>query len=133
MKSLTLAIRLLLVVGCLGSQAASQTAPAKAKHAPARRVTRIRLSGPQAHKLIKTEVPPIYPEEASKQRIQGTVRLHIIIGVNGLVNEINVVSGKPQLQAAAVDAVRKWQYEVSLYRDKPVEAETVVDVLFKLN
>lgn len=93
---------------------------------------RIRLTGPAAHKLIKSEVPPIYPEDASKKKIQGTVRLHIIIGVNGLVNEINVVSGKSQLQSAAVDAVRKWQYEVSSYQGHPVEVETVVDIVFKL-
>jgi len=105
----------------------------QAKRPAQKRVTRIRLTGAQAHKLIKSEVPPLYPNEASRKRIQGTVRLHIIIGMTGLVNEINVVSGKPQLEAAAVDAVRQWQYNVSSFQGHPVEVETVVDIVFKLS
>ena len=131
MKSSVFSVSLLLGISFLGSSTASYAAQSSTKHLE-KRVTRIRLTGPQAHKLIKSEIPPIYPEEASKKHIQGIVRLHIIIGMNGLVNEINVVSGKPQLQVAAVDAVRQWKYEISRYKDQPVEVETAVDLVFKL-
>ena len=131
MKLRVVALSVMLGMGCFGISAHLQAQSQSKKPAP-RRIMRIRLTGPAAHKLIKSEVPPIYPEDASKKKIQGTVRLHIIIGVNGLVNEINVVSGKSQLQSAAVDAVRKWQYEVSSYQGHPVEVETVVDIVFKL-
>ena len=131
MKLRAFAGSLLLAVFGLGGPApmgAQQT-----KRPAQKRVTRIRLTGAQAHKLIKNEVPPLYPGEASKKRIQGTVRLHIIIGMTGLVNEINIVSGKPQLEAAAVDAVRQWQYNPSSYQGHAVEVETVVDIVFKLS
>jgi len=121
----------LLVVFGLGGPA--PVGAGQVKRPAQKRVTRIRLTGAQAHKLIKSEIPPLYPDEASKKRIQGTVRLHIIIGMTGLVNEINVVSGKPQLEAAAVDAVRRWQYNPSSYQGHPVEVETVVDIVFKLS
>ena len=131
MKLQVVVLSIFVGMAWLGASADAQ-AQLQSKKPAARRITRIRLTGPQAHKLIKSEVPPIYPEDASKKKIQGTVRLHIIIGVNGLVNEINVVSGRSQLQSAAVDAVRKWQYEVSSYQGHPVEVETVVDIVFKL-
>ncbi len=96
------------------------------------RFTGIRMSGPQAHKLIQREVPPVYPEEAKRKRVHGTVRLRIVIGTKGLVNQIDVVSGPSQLEAAAVEAVRQWQYQVSYFKGQPVEVETVVALDFKL-
>jgi len=131
MKLHAFASSLLLATVCLG--VLMPICAQQAKHPAPKRITRIRLTGPQAHKLIKSEIPPTYPDDASKKRIQGTVRLHIIIGMNGLVNEINIVSGKPPLEAAAVDAVRQWQYHISSYQGHAVEVETVVDIVFKLS
>jgi len=84
-----------------------------------------------AAKLLK-KVQPIYPPEARQTRIQGVVRLRAIIGKDGSVGKLEVVSGHPYLLQAALDAVRQWRYEPTLVEGKPVEVDTVIDVYFQL-
>ena len=70
------------------------------------RPQRIRIGGNvQAAKII-TRVQPQYPENAKQQGITGTVRLHVVIGTNGSVQEFAAISGDPLLADAAVEAVR---------------------------
>jgi TonB family protein len=61
-------------------------------------------------KAIKTPVAP-YPEEARKNSIEGKVTLSIIVDEKGRVSEAKVVSGPKELQSAALESVRMWQYE----------------------
>jgi periplasmic protein TonB len=93
---------------------------------------RVRVGGNVQSSKIITRVQPEYPRRAKEQRIFGTVRLHVIIGTNGSVQEVTVMSGDPLLADAAVDAVRQWKYKVSTIHGEPVEIETVVDVNFSL-
>ncbi len=76
--------------------------------------------------------PPEYPEEAKQARIQGTVRLDVIIGKDGGVQELNVLSGDPTLAQAAARAVREWRYQPIEIRGHAVEVRTEIDVTFKL-
>ena len=83
----------------------------------------------QAARLIN-RVQPVYPEEASKEKISGTVKLHVVIAKDGKVQQIQVVSGHPLLVQAAIDAVRQWQYQPTLLNGQPVEVDTQIDVIF---
>ena len=85
----------------------------------------------QAARLIH-RVQPAYPEEASKEKISGTVKLHVVIAKDGKVQQIQVVSGHPLLVQAAIDAVRQWQYQSTLLNGQPVEVDTQIDVVFAL-
>jgi TonB family protein len=85
----------------------------------------------QQPKLI-TKVDPIYPPDAMQVRMQGVVRLTIVIGKDGRVSDIRLVNGHPSLVAAAGDAVRQWVYEPTLLNGQPVEVVTEVDVNFLL-
>ena len=49
---------------------------------------------------------PVYPPLAMMARIQGTVVLQAIIGKDGTVQDLKVLSGHPLLVRAALDAVR---------------------------
>ncbi len=96
------------------------------------------MSGPlrvganvQAARIIK-RVAPFYPEEARMARISGTVRLHAIIGKDGRIKQLEVVSGHPLLQDAALHAVRQWVYQPTLLNGDPVEVDTTIDVIFEL-
>jgi len=61
---------------------------------------RIRIGGSvQAAKLIN-RVQPKYPEEARQQRIEGVVKLRAVIGKDGKVNQLELVSGHPLLAPA---------------------------------
>jgi protein TonB len=86
----------------------------------------------QAATLV-CRVPPYYPEEARVQRISGTVRLHTIIGKDGSVKQLEVISGPSKLVDASLQAVRLWRYRPTLINGEPVEIDTTIDVNFSLN
>ena len=85
----------------------------------------------EAAKLI-SRVQPVYPTIAIQAHIQGNVVLHAIIGKEGTVSELQVLSGHPLLVNAALDAVRQWRYNPTLLSGQPVEVETTITVSFVL-
>lgn len=95
--------------------------------------SRIRVGGNvQSNNLIH-KVTPVYPPEAKEARIQGVVRLSVLIAADGTVKEVEVMEGEPVLVDAAVPAVRQWVYRPTLLNGQPVEVSTVVDVNFTLS
>jgi len=91
---------------------------------------RVRIGGNVLSAKLINRVDPKYPEEASKQGIQGTVRLHVVVGKDGSVQQMDVVSGDPLLAQAAMDAVKQWRYQPTLLNGEPVEVDTQVEVFF---
>jgi TonB family protein len=81
---------------------------------------------------ITKNTAPVYPPIAKTARIQGTVKLSIVISVEGAVTSISYVSGPPLLMRAAMDAVKQWQYKPFTLDGKAVQASTTVDVVFSL-
>lgn len=99
---------------------------------PPKPVDRIRVGGnQQAGKLVQRP-RPLYPLAAKQARIQGTVRMAVIIGRDGRVKSVEPVAGHPLLTASAVEAVRQWQYQPTWLNGQPVEVATRVDVNFTL-
>jgi TonB family protein len=86
----------------------------------------------QAARAIN-KVQPVYPKEARKDRISGVVRLHVILAKDGTVQQLEVISGHPLLQQAALDAVGQWTYQPTLLNGEPVEVDTTIDIIFTLN
>jgi protein TonB len=86
----------------------------------------------QAHNLIN-KVIPIYPPDAKRNGIEGTVRFQAINGRDGHVLSLQVVSGDSRLVDAARDAVMQWVYKPTLLNGEPVEVVTTIDVNFILN
>ncbi|HME59518.1 MAG TPA: energy transducer TonB [Terracidiphilus sp.] len=85
----------------------------------------------QAARLVN-KVQPLYPPLARQTRISGTVKLHAIIGKDGSVQQLQMVSGHPLLVQAALDAVKQWRYQPTLLNGEPVEVDTEIDVIFSL-
>ncbi len=85
----------------------------------------------EAAKLI-SRVQPVYPVIAIQTRTQGNVVLRAIIGRDGQVSELQVLSGHPLLVNAALDAVRQWRYNPTLLNGQAVEVETTITVSFVL-
>jgi TonB family protein len=86
----------------------------------------------QAAKIV-SKVNPTYPPLARQTHISGTVRLHAIIGKDGSVQQLEVISGHPLLLQSALDAVYQWRYQPTLLNGEPVEVDTTIDVIFSLN
>jgi TonB family protein len=93
----------------------------------------IRASGEAMEKMLVRHEPPVYPAEAKKAGISGTVTLTVVVGEDGAVKEATFQNGPQALAQAAIDAVRKWTYKPTLFNDEPVEVETTVTVNFQLN
>jgi TonB family protein len=95
--------------------------------------TRVRFGGTVQSARLIHKVAPKYPKEARKKHVEGVVRLHAIIGKDGSVHDIEMVSGDPLLIDAAIKAVRQWRYATTTLNGMPVEVSTIIDVIFKLN
>ena len=76
---------------------------------------------------------PRYPKDARKQRIQGPVVMQAIIGTNGDVVDLRLISGHPLLAPAAMGAVKQWKYRPYMLNGTPVEVETVIILNFTLS
>jgi TonB family protein len=97
------------------------------------RPMRIRVGGNvQAYNLIEGSVPA-YPPQAKQARIQGTVRFNAVIGRNGHIKQLELVSGHPLLVQAARSSVEQWFYRPTLLNGDPVEVATQIDVNFTLS
>ncbi len=79
-----------------------------------------------------SRVEPVYPEDAQRQRIEGVVKLHVIIDRDGNIQDIDKMTGPPLLIAAAANAVRQWRYKPTSLGGQPVEAGVDVTVVFRL-
>ena len=99
---------------------------------PAAPQQRIRVGGNLQAAHLLTKIAPKYPAEAKAARVQGTVSLAVVIGKDGLVLNIDVISGDPLLVGASVEAVRQWVYQPTLLNGEAVEVVTQVDVNFTL-
>ncbi len=93
----------------------------------------IKVGGTVQEARLIHRVLPVYPRPACQIRIQGSVHLAAIIGADGRIRELQVLSGHPLLVPAAVDAVRQWAYEPTLLNGTPVEVMTDITVTFSLN
>ena len=80
--------------------------------APAAAVTGppIRLSSGIKAPARTTYVAPIHPDIARQVKVQGIVIIEAIIGVDGRVEQARVLRSHPLLDAAALTAVREWEY-----------------------
>ena len=58
--------------------------------------------------------------------------MNAVIGKEGEVKALELVSGPPELAPAAMDAVRQWVYQPTLLNGEPVEVTTAIDVNFTL-
>ncbi len=93
---------------------------------------RVRVSQGVSQGLLIHQVKPSYPPLARQARIQGTVVLQAVIGKDGNIQNLKVVSGHPMLAPAALEAVKQWKYKPYYLNGEPVEVDTTINVNFTL-
>lgn len=96
-------------------------------------VQRVRVSQGVTAGLVIKKVNPVYPPLARTARVQGSVVLAAIIGKDGSIQNLHVLSGHPLLTQAALDAVKQWRYKPYILNGEPVEVDTQVTVNFTLS
>jgi protein TonB len=117
------------IPGGLGTQPPPELKP-PAPEKPARPV---KVSqGVMAASLLN-QVQPAYTPVERTMRLSGEVLLRAIIGKDGSVRELQVVSGNALLAQTAMAAVRQWRYRPTLLNGEAVDVDTLVSVKFILN
>ena len=96
-------------------------------------VQRVRVSQGVTQGMVLHRVQPTYPPLARTARVQGSVILAAIIGKDGSIQNLHVISGHPLLTQAALDAVKQWRYRPYILNGEPVEVDTQVTVNFTLS
>jgi TonB family protein len=81
--------------------------------------------------IYKPEPP--YTKEARAAKLQGTVVLWIIVGVDGTVTDVKVIKPFDKgLDNNAVQTVKTWKFKPAVKAGKPVPCRVMVEVSFKL-
>jgi TonB family protein len=78
-------------------------------------------------------IEPSFPALAQSARVQGPVILNGVIGKDGNILSLSVLSGNPLLVESAIDAVRQWKYKPFMIGGQPVDVETQIEVNFILS
>ena len=81
--------------------------------------------------LLKKAIP-LYPQEAKSMRIQGTVNIKAVIGVDGHVDSTQFIDGPLMLRQTAFDAVNQWIYRPFDLMGQPRRVEVELHVVFTL-
>jgi len=80
---------------------------------------------PAAARKVVTRVMPQYPSLARTMRIEGIVRLDVLVEPSGKVKSFEVKGGHPVLVQSAEDALRQWKWEAA-----PHESHQMVELKF---
>jgi TonB family protein len=82
--------------------------------------------------LKLVDVRPVYPLNLRPSRAAGVVAMEATIGTDGSITATNVVASPyPDMSAAAVEAVRQWQFSSTLLNCAPVEVHMNVSIAFQ--
>jgi len=121
------AITMLGLTGCSNHAAQPATPPTAPSLAGPISVPAAAMAG-----NVQQVQAPLYPPEAKAQKKQGTVILHAIIGKDGSVRDVTVISGPELFREAAVRAVQQWKYKPYHFMGKVVDVDTTITVNFRL-
>jgi TonB family protein len=92
---------------------------------------------PKASNVVEAKlihkIPPVYPPDAKKAGVSGTVVIHAVIAKDGSVQKAQYVSGPEPLKQSALDAVAQWRYTPTMLNGQAVDAETDISVVYSLD
>jgi TonB family protein len=86
------------------------------------------LGGPTKVKHVN----PVYPQSARDAKITGVVLLEASIGADGRVIDARVVRSIPELDAAALDAVKQWEFTPTAINGVPTPVTIATAIQFSL-
>ena len=82
---------------------------------------------------VVRQVKPDYPESAKKERVQGNVMLAVVVKKDGTVGDVTVKKAlHPELDEAAVRAMKKWEFKPGTKDGKAVDVAVDVEMTFNL-
>ena len=120
------AIIIIIFVGILGFLSGLFYAKWREGQKPKHQVI-TRLTDLPAFATVLKRVDPIYPPSAIKDRLEGTVRLMVKVGKDGLASSMTIVNGvRSDIDSSAIHALRSWRFA-------PTSSMAVVSMNFELD
>jgi TonB family protein len=93
----------------------------------------VQLGQNETRGMLVKRVEPEYPPEARKAGIDGTVVLEAMIGTDGRIHDLRVISAPAaSLAASSFAAVSQWAYRPYVLKGRVVPVQTTVTVTFSL-
>ena len=86
-----------------------------------------------AAEVVSRPVQPGYPLLARQMKVQGSVILQALIGRDGLIQDLRVLSGPPILASAAQEAVKQWHFKPHYLGADAVETQARITVNFTIS
>lgn len=83
--------------------------------------------------MVNQTVKPSYPVLARQMKVQGSVILQALIGRDGLIQDLRVLSGPPILANAAQEAVKQWHFKPHYQGSEAVETQAKITVNFTIS
>jgi len=111
----------------------AETAPNAAPAPPIAAASQKVTMSADTTQAIDRSVDPSYPMLARQMKVQGAVVLQALIGADGLIQDLRVVSGPNILASAAREAVRQWHFKPYLEHGKAVETQAQITVNFTIS
>ena len=93
---------------------------------------RVQMSADTAE-VVNRPVKPDYPLLARQMKVQGSVILQALIGRDGLIQGLQVISGPPILASAAQEAVKQWHFKPHYQGSESVETQARITVNFTIS
>jgi periplasmic protein TonB len=82
-----------------------------------------------AAKMVRA-AKPVYPPDAMRSFITGDVRINAEVEASGRVGRVTVISGPAALRDAAVEAMKRYEYEPATKGGKAVASQVTVTIKF---
>ena len=103
--------------------------------APAPAVVAGPVDGGDISSNVLSAPPPSYPVDSRRQHEQGTVKLRVLLGFDGSVENLEIASssGSYRLDRAAMNAVRHWRWKPMMRAGQAVRVSGIVPVVFALS
>jgi protein TonB len=84
------------------------------------------------HQAVAEVSQPAYPPLAQHMNVQGSVVLQALIGADGSIQNLRVMSGPAILASAAQQAVREWRFKPIVQNGQAVESKATITVNFTI-
>lgn len=114
-----------------GINVAKVEIPSGSASTPTNAAEREPLPGAGVPELRQT-VETSYPLLGEHMKVQGSVVLQALVGTDGNIEDLRVISGPAILSTAAQQAVRQWRFKPYLQNGQPVETKARITVNFSI-
>jgi periplasmic protein TonB len=128
----TNSVRVDLQPGSAPQPLAVPPATASAASVTSNAAERVQMSSDTAE-VVSRPVKPDYPLLARQMKVQGSVILQALIGRDGLIQDLHVLSGPPILASAAQEAVKQWHFKPHYMGEEAVETQAKITVNFTIS